>query len=174
MMKKKEILQSLLKLVAIVFAATILGKIFTELGFPETNIVVMYLLAARFTSGYQYGILSAIVSLICYNYFFTEPYHTLAVNDPGYLITFSIMLITSILTSALTTKEKLLTKEANERGMESRILYMLSSKLSDAADMEAVLKIAAESISHLLQGNAGCIYVGKQSEPVYIQQVGEE
>ncbi|MCI6868499.1 MAG: hypothetical protein MR871_11250 [Lachnospiraceae bacterium] len=42
------------------------------------------------------------------------------------MITFSIMLITSILTSALTTKEKLLTKEANERGKESQILYMLS------------------------------------------------
>ena len=178
MIKRKEILYSLLKLSVIVFAATILGKIFTELGFPETNIVVMYLLAvllvARFTSGYQYGILSAVVSLICYNYFFTEPYHTLAVNDPGYLITFSIMLITSFLTSALTTKEKLLTKEANERGEESQILYMLSSKLSDAADMEAVLKIAAESISHLLQVNVGCIYVGRQSEPIYIQQSGKE
>lgn len=178
MMKKKEILQSLLKLVVIVFAATVLGKIFTGLGFPETNIVVMYLLAvllvARFTSGYQYGILSAVVSLLCYNYFFTEPYHTLAVNDPGYLITFSIMLTTSILTSALTTKEKLLTEEANERGKESQILYMLSSKLSDAADMEAVLRIAAESISHLLQVNVGCIYVGRQSEPIFIQQSGKE
>ena len=178
MLKKKEILQSLLKLVFIIFVATVLGKIFAGLGFPETNIVVVYLLAvllvARFTSGYQYGILSAIVSLICYNYFFTEPYHTLAVNDPGYLITFSIMLTTSILTSALTTKEKLLTKEANERGKESQILYMLSSKLSDAADMEAVLRTTAESISHLMQGNAGCIYVGRQSGPVYIQQVGEE
>ena len=47
MMKKKEILQSLLKLVVIVFAATVLGKIFTGLGFPETNIVVMYLLAVH-------------------------------------------------------------------------------------------------------------------------------
>ena len=115
MSKTKEVLLSLLKLAAVVFVATILGKIFTGLGFPETNIVVMYLLAvllvARFTSGYQYGILSAVVSLLCYNYFFTEPYHTLAVNDPEYLVTFSIMLTTSILTSALTTKEKLLMKE---------------------------------------------------------------
>ena len=90
------------------------------------------------------------------------------------MITFSIMLITSILTSALTTKEKLLTKEANERGKESQSLYMLSSKLSDAADMEAVLRIAAESISHLLQVNVGCIYVGRQSEPIFIQQSGKE
>ena len=51
---------------------------------------------------------------------------------------------------------------------------MLSSKLSDAADMEAVLRIAAESISHLLQVNVGCIYVGRQSEPIFIQQSGKE
>ena len=115
MIKIKVGLLSLFKMAAIVFAATILGKIFTGLGFPETNIVVVYLLTvllvARFTSGYQYGIISAVVSLLCYNYFFTEPYHTLAVDDPGYLVTFSIMLTTSILTSALTTKEKLLTND---------------------------------------------------------------
>ena len=51
---------------------------------------------------------------------------------------------------------------------------MLSSKLSDATDIEAVLKIAAESISHLLQTNVGCIYIGRQSEPIYIQQSGKE
>ena len=125
MSKMREVPLGLLKLAAIVLAATIIGKIFTGLGFPETNSVVMYLLAvllvARFTSGYQYGIISAVVSLLCYNYFFTEPYHTFAVNDPEYMVTFSIMLITSILTSALTTKEKLLTKETNERGKESQI-----------------------------------------------------
>ena len=73
MSKMKAASQSFFKLAAIVSAATLLGRIFTGLGFPETNIVVMYLLAvllvARFTSGYQYGILSAIVSLLCYNYF---------------------------------------------------------------------------------------------------------
>lgn len=168
MKKKKRILQNLLKLTGIVSAATLLGKMFTAFGFPETNIVVMYLLAvllvARFTTGYQYGILSAIVSLLCYNYFFTAPYHTFAVNDPGYLITFSIMLVTSFVTSALTTKEKLLTKEANERGEESRILYMLSSRLSHAADMEDVIKIAADSIGRLVQADADCIYAGGQGE----------
>ncbi|MGF0103002.1 sensor histidine kinase [Bariatricus sp. SGI.019] len=51
---------------------------------------------------------------------------------------------------------------------------MLSSKLSDASDIEAVLKIAAESISHLLQINVGCIYIGRQSAPIYIQQSGKE
>ena len=166
------------KLLAVVCGATLLGIFFVKVGFPETNIVVIYifavLLVARFTKGYFYGILSSVVCLLCFNYFFTAPYHTLAVNDPSYMITFCIMLITALITSALTTKEKLMTMEATRKGVESQTLYMLSSRLSDAADIEAVLKIAVESMSRLLQANVGCIYVGEQAEPIYIQQLETE
>lgn len=163
-----------LRLLIIVTLATLTGGIFNSLGFPETNIVVIYLLAvmlvAKFTVSYQYGILSAVISLLCYNYFFTAPYHTLAVDDPSYLITFSIMLITSILTSAMTSKEKLSATKASEASEENKILYMLSNRLSDASDYEEVMKIASESISHLLQVNVGCIYIGKLHDPTYIQK----
>lgn len=67
-----------------------------------------------------------------------------------------------------------MTTEATRKGMESQALYMLSGKLSDAADIEAIIKIAAESMSRLLQVNAGCIYVGEQAEPIYIQQLEKE
>ena len=114
------------KLLAVVCGATLLGILFVKSGFPETNIVVIYifavLLVARFTKGYFYGILSSVVCLLCFNYFFTAPYHTLAVNDPSYMITFCIMLITALITSALTTKEKLMTMEATRKGMESQTL----------------------------------------------------
>ena len=89
------------------------GLLFLKVGFPESNIVVVFLFAVllvvSFTKGYLYGILSSVVCLLCYNYFFTAPYHTLEVNDPSYMITFVVMLITSLMTSALTTKEKLMT-----------------------------------------------------------------
>ena len=67
-----------------------------------------------------------------------------------------------------------MTMEATRKGMESQTLYILSSKLADAADIEAVIKIAAESMSRLLQVNVGCIYVGEQAEPIYIQQLEKE
>ena len=47
------------KLLAVVCGATLLGILFVKVGFPETNIVVIYifavLLVARFTKGYFYG-----------------------------------------------------------------------------------------------------------------------
>ena len=166
------------KLAATVGGATIVGKLFVKSGFPDTNIVVIYifavLLTARFTRGYLYGIMSSVISLLCFNYFFTAPYHTLAVNDPSYMITFCVMLITALITGAITAKEKMMTEEATQKGMESRTLYMLSGKLSDAADIESVIKAAAESLSALLKVNVGCAYVGNRAKPVYIQQVGDE
>ena len=165
------------KLTGIVCGATLLGELFVRLGFPETNIVVIYILAvllvARLTHGYLYGMLASVVSLLCFNYFFTAPYHTFDVNDPSYMVTFGIMLVTASVTSALTTRAKLLTKEATERGLENQTLYMLSSRLSDAADAEAVVRTASQSVSSLMQANAGCIYVGTQAEQCCIWQHGD-
>lgn len=86
------------------------GLLFRRVGFPQTNIVVVYLLSvlltARFTEGYWYGPAASVIATFAFNYFFTVPYHTFAVDDPSYLITFAIMTITSVITSALTTSAK--------------------------------------------------------------------
>lgn len=181
MMGKRKIvarMQDFFIMIAVMLGTTFLGMLFVKMGFPETNIVVIYIFAvlmiSRFTKGYFYGILSSIGGLLCFNYFFTAPYHTLSVNDPSYMITFSIMLITALITSALTTKEKMMTIEATQKGAESQILYMLSNRLSDASDIEAIVGVTAESLSKLLGVNVGCIYVGRQSDPVFIQQLAGE
>ena len=61
------------KLLAVVCGATLLGILFVKVGFPETNIVVVYifavLLVACFTKGYFGGILSSVVCPLCFNYF---------------------------------------------------------------------------------------------------------
>ncbi|MGM9940624.1 MAG: DUF4118 domain-containing protein [Bulleidia sp.] len=175
--KYAQDVKDLLTLIAVVGIVTLLGLLSVQTGVPETNVVVIYifavLLVARYTTGYFYGILASVICLLCFNYFFTAPYHTLQVNDPSYMITFLIMLVTAVITGTLTTKEKMMTMEATRKGMESQTLYQLSSRLSDAADIETVAGIAAESISHLLQVNVGCVYTGTLVDPVYIQQVGD-
>lgn len=108
-----------------VSTATVIGTIFRYMNFPETNVVVVYILSvvliARFTNGYIWGILGTIAATCAYNIFFTEPYYTLHVNDPTYMITFTIMAITSIIISALTTKTNLMTQEAVKREQEKII-----------------------------------------------------
>lgn len=166
------------KLLGILVGATLLGDIFRYAGFPETNIVVIYifaiLLVARFTKGYLYGIVASVIGIACFNYFFTRPYHTLRVDDPSYLITFVVMLITALMTSALTSREKWMRQEATRKGRESQILYHLSNQLSDASEIDEVIKIAVESFSSFMESNIGCMYVGDQVEHFYYQQFGDK
>lgn len=164
--------------ILIIVIATAIGLAFRKLRFMETNIVVIFILAvlltARFTRAYIWGILQSMISLVIFNYFFTEPYYTLVVNDPSYIVTFLIMIITSIITSTLTTKEILLTHQAKEKEMETRSLYTLTNQLSDVATVEDIAKIAADSISSLLQNNCGCLLFLNEKEYCYIQQLNNE
>ena len=52
--------------------------------------------------------------------------------------------------------------------ISSTLFATFSPIFAPNADIEAVIKIAVESMSRLLQVNVGCIYVGEQAEPVYI------
>lgn len=111
----------------ILVVSTLLGMLFGHWGFHKINVVVVYifsvLLIARFTRGYGYGIGASIVSLLLFNWFFTEPYYTLKVDDMTYIVTFAIMMFTSIVTSTLTSKVKQAAADAKVREGESNALY---------------------------------------------------
>lgn len=100
-----SIIRDVVLLVLLLAASTLVGFCFRHWELHETNVVVVYifsvLLISRFTRGYLYGIASSVISLLLFNWFFTEPYFTLKVHDMTYLITFTIMMFTSIVTSAL-------------------------------------------------------------------------
>ncbi len=149
--------------------STIIGGVFSYLGLQETNIVVVYifsvLIIARFTKGYLYGIIASVLSLLLFNWFFTEPYLTFKVNDMTYLITFATMMLTSVLTSALTTKAKQATEDARERENESKALYQITNHLADAEDADAIAKIIAKAVSDVLNCNTACICFDENGVP---------
>ncbi len=177
--RRKAIAQGLLCAFLFVYAATGIGWVFRLLQFPETNIVVVYILSviltARFTEGYIWGILETVLSTCAFNIFFTHPYYTLSVDDPTYLITFAIMAITSIITSALTSKAKEMTAEAIRNGQESSALYYLTSHLADAESAEQIAGITVETVSRIMECKAACLCFDGQGKPerTFIQQKSE-
>lgn len=170
---------SLLLTILFVAAATGIGTLFRLWQFPETNIVVVYILSvvltARCTEGYLWGILSTILSTCAFNAFFTVPYFTLSVDDPTYFITFSIMAVTSIITSALTSKAKKMTAEAIRNEQEASALYHLTSHLTDAESVEDIARIAVQTISGTMGCHAACLCFDEQGQPerTFIQQKTE-
>ena len=61
---------------------------------------------ARVTDGYFWGIAASVAGTLCVNYFFSYPFWSFDITYPGYPLTMSVMLLVSILISALTTQIK--------------------------------------------------------------------
>ncbi len=97
--------QDLLVTLLILAAGTAIGNIFWQFAFTKANIISVYVLGALltslFTKSYFCGVFSSVVSVLLFNFFFTEPRLTLHAYEKGYPITIAIMLIVSIITVTL-------------------------------------------------------------------------
>ena len=100
----KEVLISSL----IMFIATIISLIVDYLGFSEANVIMIFILGVIIvnikTKGYLLGFICSIISVLLFNFFFTEPRLSLQVYDKSYLATFPIMLAVTFIIGTLTNK----------------------------------------------------------------------
>lgn len=172
---KKRMVDGLIT-VFLIAAATMIGFLFRNWGLRETNIIIMYilfvLLTARFTNGYFYGIAAAGLSFLLFNWFFTEPYFSLKINDPTLVLTVIIMTITAMITSALTSKVKQTATVAREKEAESNALYQMTNHLTDAETEDKIAAITVQTVSRILACKAACIVCGEDGIPLcgFIQQ----
>ncbi len=83
--------------------------LFTGIGLAITNVVLIYILGvmavALFTTGYVYSVLSSLLSVLVFNFFFTEPFWSLH-SSPDYFATFAVMFAVALLSSSLTSRIK--------------------------------------------------------------------
>lgn len=154
-MKHEAYKSDFLKTILIMILSIIISIIFRKINLNEATIILVYILGVLFTSsvtnGYLYGILASIISVLSFNFFFTEPYYTLIAYRADYPLTFLIMLITALITSTLTYREK---KEANicrlrEKNIEE--LYKSNIKLLSARNKKQVLDFSGESLVEILK-----------------------
>ena len=66
--------------------------------------VLAVFLTARHTEGYGFGLISAVLAVLCVNYIFTYPYFELNFTMTGYPVTFLCFFGVAMMTGALTTQ----------------------------------------------------------------------
>lgn len=117
----------LLKSVAILILASCIGMLFRQLGFAEANIITVYVLGVLVTSVVTrhrvYSLISSIVSVLVFNFFFTDPQFTLQAYDQGYPVTFLIMFLAALLTSSLAVKLKEHAKQSAKAAYRTKVLF---------------------------------------------------
>ena len=140
--------------VLILAIATVLGLSFYSFGFTDSNIITVYilgvLLTSLFTKGYTCGIIGSLVSVMLFNFFFTEPRLTFHAYDSGYPVTFAIMLVASVITGTLASKLKSHAKLSAQAAFRTKVLLDTNQLLQKAQNDEDIINITATQIMKLL------------------------
>ena len=143
-----------LKTLGILIVCTLIGIWFDSLGLGEANIITTYILGVLLNSlvtrGRIYSAVSSILSVLIFNFIFTDPRFSLEAVVPGYPITFVVMLTAALITSTLTKRVKEQAWQAVQKAYRTEVLLETSRKLQQASDQSQILSETARQMVKLL------------------------
>ena len=142
------------KSVLILLLATLIGFAFSRLGFTEANIITVYILGVLVTSvvttSRVYSLISSIVSVLVFNFFFTVPKFTFLAYDKGYPVTFAIMFIVALLTGSLAVRLKNQAKQSAQAAYRTKVLFDSNRLLQNAGSDDEIITVTANQLMKLL------------------------
>ena len=147
-------ISDILKSVAILVLSSCIGILFRYLGFAEANIITVYVLGVLVTSVVTkhriYSLISSIVSVLVFNFLFTEPQFTFKAYGQGYPITFLIMFLAALLTSSLAVKLKNHAGQSAKSAYRTKVLFDTNQLLQQAKDKNEIVSATANQLIKLL------------------------
>ncbi|MEG2733285.1 MAG: sensor histidine kinase KdpD [Clostridium sp.] len=146
--------KELIKVFVIEAVASFVGLLFYRAHLGPENIITIYILGVLFsaiwTDGWIYGVINSMLSVIIFNFLFTEPRFTLLYYDARYAITFIVMLIASLVTSSFTTRVKKQARKEARKAYRTEVLLETSHKLEKTEEVAGIMKATAEQLCKLL------------------------
>lgn len=149
--------------------STLIAYLFSFWNFSDANLIMVYILGvltiSLLTRIKLCSLLSSVLSVMIFNFCFTDPKQTLSVNDPSYIVTFGIMFLSALIGATLTQKVKDQAKQAVKKSYRTEILLETSQKLQKAVDAKEISLSTARQLSKLLERNV-VFYLGNpQMDP---------
>lgn len=168
MNKKRSLLSNVLITSGVLIAFFVISLMISEVFEAGSLIPAIFVLAvfliSLYTDGYLYGIVASLVSVLALNYAFTFPYFKFNFSIPINLVSAVIMMIITLLSSALTTKVRQQDKfraESEKEKMRANLLRAVSHDLrtplttiygSSSAIVERYDSLSKEQMIQLAEG----------------------
>ncbi len=144
----------ILKSIGILIAASLIGTLFDKLGLSEVNIITVYILGVLITSVVTqnkiYSLIASMVSVIVFNFLFTEPRYTLLAYDSGYPITFVVMFSAALITGTLAVRLKNHAKQSAQAAFRTKVLFDTNQLLQRATGKDEIITVTANQLVTLL------------------------
>ncbi|MGZ8416023.1 MAG: DUF4118 domain-containing protein [Methyloceanibacter sp.] len=106
-------------------------------------------IAVRF--GLSPSLLASLVSALCYNFFFTEPYYTFSIADPRNVIAIVFFTVVAIIVSNVAARVRTLAVTAMARARTTESLYVFSRKLAGVGTLDDLLWATAYQTALMLK-----------------------
>jgi len=121
------------------------------------NLVMVYLLgvtvaALRFGRGP--AVLTAVLNVAAFDFFFVPPRFTFAIADVQYLVTFVVMLIVALVIANLVASVRRQTRVAGARERRTALLYAMSRELAATRGISNMARVAVRHVAEVFQCSA--------------------
>ena len=111
-------------------------------------LTAMVTIAAR--SGLGPSLFATVLSSLCYNFFFTAPYYTLAIDEPANVVAVVVFTIVATIVSNVAARGRVQAVTAMERARTTELLYAFSRKLAGTGTLDDVLWATAHQTALML------------------------
>jgi two-component system, OmpR family, sensor histidine kinase KdpD len=138
---------------AMVAAALVVGLALQQF-LAVSNIALVFLmavLACAITYGLWPAIMTSLVSVLAYNFFFLPPLYTFTIADPDNVVALFFFAVVAIIASNLTSRVRNQAVAARQRAKATEDLYLFSRKLGGAVTLDDLLWATAYQIALMLK-----------------------
>lgn len=166
--RKEEIkFRDVLITTSIPILSTIIGIFFRGFGMGIENIIVIFILGVIFsavlTSKRIYSVILSFISVVVFNYFFTEPLYSFRASYPEYPVTFIIMLLAGLFASTLASKLKEQAKLSTKTVYRTSVLLETNELIQKEKTDEGIISVVANQLIKIIDKDV-IIYKSENGE----------
>jgi two-component system, OmpR family, sensor histidine kinase KdpD len=125
--------------------------------FELSNLVMLYLLGVTI-AGLRLGrgpsLLTSLLNVAAFDFFFVPPRFTFAIADVQYLVTFAVMLIIALVIANLMASIRQQTRVAGARERRTALLYAMSRELAATRGLSSLARVAVNHVAEVFQCKA--------------------
>jgi two-component system sensor histidine kinase KdpD len=124
------------------------------------NLVMLYLLGAVFSAarlGRGPGVMFSFLGVAAFDFFFVPPRMSFTVSDTQYLLTFAVMLMTSLTISNLTASLRGQARIATLRERRTGAMFAMARELGAALTMAQIIEVGTRHVAEVFQARVAIL-----------------
>jgi two-component system sensor histidine kinase KdpD len=129
--------------------------------FESANIVMVYLLGTTIAGlrlGRRPSVLTTVLNVLFFDFFFVPPRFHFAVSDAQYVVTFGVMLTIGLVIGTLMSSVRQQTRVAGARERRTALLYAMSRELAGTRDSASMARVAVKHVAEVFECRATVLF----------------